>query len=361
MVEDIIRNKLICTFFLVCLTLLFRLFPSLLLANQESSSGKGVITKEEKVEKDEYNAQRVKEIQEKAEKGDADNQYTLACLYSRGIGVKKDYKLSKMWFEKALQNGSTLAHCSQGVRFFGDGKYKEAFEHFKKASDDGFVEAHYFLAYFYLKPVVVSKDVKKGIYLYEKAANEGHVDSQYSLGNIYLFGHGVKKDLDQAIKWLSMAAEKVDAQAQFELGQAFLYKCAAKEGDDKKSALELAYEWFTEDSNKFRLDDPNIQESLEKAYYWLEQAAKQGVIGAQFMFACLSAAKNENVKAYAWFMVIASQVSEPENDMERIAINDSKKIIIKLKNNMSRDEFDKSSEIFLKIKSSIKKMRSEAE
>ena len=90
MVENINRNKRICTFFLVCLTLLFRLFPSLLLANQESSSGKDVITKEENVEKDEYDAQRVKEIQEKAEMGDADNQYTLAYLYATGIGVKKD-------------------------------------------------------------------------------------------------------------------------------------------------------------------------------------------------------------------------------------------------------------------------------
>ena len=271
-------------------------------------------------------------------------------------------KLSALWFQKALQNGSTLAHYSQGRRFFAEKKYKEAFDHFKKASDDGFVEAHYCLAYFYMKPVVVSKDVKKGIDLYEKAANEGHVESQYSLGNIYLFGHGVKKDLDHAIKWLSMATEKGDAQAQFELGQAFMSKCVTKEGDDKKSASELAYKWFTEGRDKFRLDDdPNIQENLEKAYYWLEQAAKQDVIGAQFMFACLSAAKNQNVKAYAWFMVIASQVGEPEDDMERITINDSKKLMIRLKNNMSRDEFDQSSEMFLKIKSSIKKTRSKAE
>ena len=43
---------------------------------------------------------------------------------------------------------------------------------------------------------------------YRKAAEQGHVEAQYNLGNMYFRGETVKQDRLEAIKWYKKVAEQ---------------------------------------------------------------------------------------------------------------------------------------------------------
>ncbi len=51
-------------------------------------------------------------VQGSAEKGFADAQYQLGCLYSKGTGVRKDIKEARSWWEKAAQQGDEKSKLS---------------------------------------------------------------------------------------------------------------------------------------------------------------------------------------------------------------------------------------------------------
>ena len=49
---------------------------------------------------------------------------------------------------------------------------------------------------------------------YRKAAEQGQVDAQYNLGSFYRKGWGVPKDYAEAVKWYRKAAEQGDEDAK---------------------------------------------------------------------------------------------------------------------------------------------------
>ena len=57
---------------------------------------------------------------------------------------------------------------------------------------------------------------------YKRAAEDGDVEAQRDLGNIYYFGIGVDADLNEARKWLTKAAEKGDVKSQSLLASLYL-------------------------------------------------------------------------------------------------------------------------------------------
>ena len=59
----------------------------------------------------------VKELQEKAAKGDANAQFNLAIMYTNGEGVLQDYKQAFKWFTKAAEQGEALAQFNVGVMY----------------------------------------------------------------------------------------------------------------------------------------------------------------------------------------------------------------------------------------------------
>lgn len=46
---------------------------------------------------------------ELAEKGNASSQFNLGCAYVKGTGIEEDYKLARIWFERAAQQGMQKA------------------------------------------------------------------------------------------------------------------------------------------------------------------------------------------------------------------------------------------------------------
>jgi TPR repeat protein len=59
----------------------------------------------------------------------------------------------------------------------------------------------------------VVKDDKQAAAWYRKAAEQGHIDAQYNLGLMYSTGEGVAQDYKLAYVWSAVAAANGDALA----------------------------------------------------------------------------------------------------------------------------------------------------
>lgn len=121
-----------------------------------------------------------------AEKGNSFAQYNIGYLLANGLGVKKDEKYARRWYELAAQQGDMDAQTNLGLMF-----------------QDG---------------VGGERDFKQAALLFEKAARRGHALAQNNLGSAYLFGRGVNQDYSEALRWLTLSAEQGLAIAQNSLG-----------------------------------------------------------------------------------------------------------------------------------------------
>ena len=120
-------------------------------------------------------------------------QYSLALLYSEGLGVEKDLDAAELWAQKAADQGYEAAAklvkdlqekrstssdaLALGINFYEQENYEQAVRHFRTA------------------------------------ANADHADAQTCLAACYATGEGVEKDLDTAELWAKRALDSGDEQA----------------------------------------------------------------------------------------------------------------------------------------------------
>ena len=121
-------------------------------------------------------ADRVREITQQAEQGDALSQYLLGLLYRDGDGVADDAGKAVYWYEKAANQGN--------------------------------VEAQRALAFMYDLGSGIVQDYAKANYWFEKAADQGDVSALYALGMRYYDGvSGVSQDKQKGCTLLKGAAD----------------------------------------------------------------------------------------------------------------------------------------------------------
>jgi TPR repeat protein len=63
----------------------------------------------------------------------------------------------------------------------------------------------------------VPQDASKAVELFKKAAEQGNVDAQNNLGVMYYSGEGVSRDTDKAKEWFSKAAAQGNEEAKANL------------------------------------------------------------------------------------------------------------------------------------------------
>ncbi|MDP6929328.1 MAG: tetratricopeptide repeat protein [Planctomycetota bacterium] len=124
----------------------------------------------------------VKVLIEKAEKGDAAAQHSLAFMYDYGQGVPQDFRKSVKWY--------------------------------RKSADQGYVKAQYDLGYKHEYGRGVSQDYKEAVKWYRKSADQGYAVSQLGLGVMYVKGQGVPEDIVSAYAWFNIAASNGDTGAR---------------------------------------------------------------------------------------------------------------------------------------------------
>ena len=129
-----------------------------------------------------------------AKKGNKVAQSNLGYIYSKGLGVKINFKQSFEWYEKAFLQYEDLA---------------------KK----GDAEAQNKIGDMYFYEQGVGQDYKKAALWYEKAANQGHKIAQYNTAYLYKKSYKSEKKVSRNFRFRIStnnfsAAEKYDSLRQ---------------------------------------------------------------------------------------------------------------------------------------------------
>ena len=116
---------------------------------------------------------------------------------------------------------------------------------------------------------------------YRKAAEQGHVQAQTNLALMYSEGQGVKQDIREAAKWFDAAARGGDATAQYSLGLLYYQGAGVKQSYD--SAMQL---WIlaARSGNASAMNNlaimhgmgEGVAQSNVEAYAWFDLAARLG-------------------------------------------------------------------------------------
>ena len=153
-----------------------------------------------------------------AQAGDANAQFRLGYMYTKGYGVLQSYEKAVEWYQKAANQGEATAQTSIGYMYTnGYGvtqSYEKAVEWYQKAADQGEATAQTSLGYMYTNGYGVTQSYEKAVEWYQKAADQGEATAQTSLGYIYGNGLGVTKSYEKAVEWYQKAADQGEATAQ---------------------------------------------------------------------------------------------------------------------------------------------------
>ena len=119
--------------------------------------------------------------QTRAEAGNAEDQFQLATMFRRGVGVEASPRQARHWFQSAAEQGHAQAQYELARQLFhGIGSLPD--EH------------------------------AAAVWM-EQAAQQGLTDAKRNLATLYARGIGVVADNDTALYWLRQAAEEHDADA----------------------------------------------------------------------------------------------------------------------------------------------------
>jgi TPR repeat protein len=221
-------------------------------------------------------------IKDRADKGDAEAQLSVAFCYANGTGVSRDAGKAVKWLRKAAEQGLPRAQCLLGLRYAsGEGVKPDKFEAarwLQRAADQDLPEAQFDLGMCYANGEGVQRSVVDAIAWYRKAAEQDLPDAQCELGNCYLEGNGVPKEVPEGVKWTRKAAEQGFARAQNALGL-----CYFKGTGVPKDNVQ-AYKWFNlaAATGGELADDARVNLAAAQRYLTPEQVAEAQRLASEF-------------------------------------------------------------------------------
>ena len=138
-------------------------------------------------------------------------QYLLGSMYGSGQGVPQDYSAAVSWYRKAAEQGD--------------------------------VDAKFELGLMYSNGQGAPQDNAAAVSWYRQAAEQGHATAQFNLGLMYSNGQGVLQDYTQAHMWLNLAAANVSKEER-DVAISNRDRVAAKMTPSQiAQAQKLAREW----------------------------------------------------------------------------------------------------------------------
>jgi TPR repeat protein len=148
---------------------------------------------------------------------------------------------------------------SAGIQCAKSGNYEKAGTLWKKAAENGDVDAQVLLGSLYADGKGVNKSYQEAFKWYYKAAKQGYSLGQYYVASCYNAGKGVDKNDSEAFLWYRLAAEQGNKEAQYNVGAAY-YNGTGIEPDKIQ-----AYAWIYS----------SLQNGFEFAKAYLEKIEKQ--------------------------------------------------------------------------------------
>ena len=132
---------------------------------------------------------KIKELIEKAKKGDVEAQTQLGEAYLHGIDTKVDYKKAMEWSKKAAAKKSYRAMTNVGIIYLEglgvEKDYKKAYKSFSGGVDGGDMKAPRYLGIMYENGLGLKKSMDDAAFYYEIGDSSGDLTSRYNLGKIY--------------------------------------------------------------------------------------------------------------------------------------------------------------------------------
>ncbi|MGR2884508.1 tetratricopeptide repeat protein [Vibrio vulnificus] len=115
-----------------------------------------------------------------AENGDAQAQYSIGWMYSKGLGVEKSVAKALDWYVKSANQGFVDAQYSAGrIYLYSLQQYEDAFTYFKLAAENDENKAQFYLGLMYYRGDGISKDLKKSAHWFLQSAKKGNKDAQF--------------------------------------------------------------------------------------------------------------------------------------------------------------------------------------
>ena len=194
------------------------------------------------------------------------------------------------WYRKAAEQGYAEAQFYLGLcYYYGNGVIQdkaEAIKWYLKAADQGDVKACGNLADCYAKGEGVPQDKAESVKWYRKIAEHGDAGIQCCMGLYYANGDGVPQDKVEAAKWYRKAAEQGNVWGQFSLGMCYY------NGEGVPQDLVEAVKWYRKAADQgdaggqFNLavcynKGHGVVEDKAEAAKWFRKAADQGFAEAQ--------------------------------------------------------------------------------
>jgi TPR repeat protein len=143
----------------------------------------------------------------RAKAGDVQAQTKVATILYNA----KDYKNAFEWFFKAANQGYAPAQNNMGILYKnGEGvqqDFNQAFQWFTKAANQNNPYAQNSLGLLYLQGAIIPQDHKQAFEWFLKAANQGYSQPQYNLGVMYLDGRGIPKDIVTGCAWMYISKD----------------------------------------------------------------------------------------------------------------------------------------------------------
>ena len=228
-------------------------------------------------------------------------------------------------------------------------------KYLQKSADQGFEKAEALMGYFLTEGIYMPQNRKKGLELYKKAAEKGDDEALLNLGVLYYLGESVEQDYDKALEYLN----KVDKVNNPIVGRymADIYLLSTKEEERNKARDLYQLAAANGDLASFHAiallaqgkKDENQETSkkdMDEAVKYFTYAASQGYVSSQYVLGTLYA-NGEGVpkdifKAYGWISFAANQGFTPAVTAQK-----------QLESNMTLSELDKARREMLEIQRTV--------
>jgi TPR repeat protein len=148
----------------------------------------------------------VEYLRSAASKGHLPSQLALGYLYDTGSYVARMPSQAVDWYRKAAEQGDTLGQWALGRQYLeGQGVLRDlptAERWLKPAAEKGDPFAEYMLGL-----AVLDRDRSAAVVWFRKAADQGLLQAQYRVALAYEEGRGISRDLSEAYVWMLLCSE----------------------------------------------------------------------------------------------------------------------------------------------------------
>lgn len=219
--------------------------------------------------------------------GDCEAQYHLANCYFVGEGIEEDYKQAFELYKVAAEQGHLDAANNLADMYLnGEGiaiDEAAALHWFTVAASGGVMEAWFTLGLMYEQGLGTVVNDAEALVAYLTSARGGDMEAQYRMGNIYYYGLlGQSIDFNEAMNWYKLVAENHHVDALFDLGYMYVNGIGVEQdvvkgiSYYKKAALQGDGQAQTNIGLLYLEGEYGIEKNIAEAVKWLKGAQRTG-------------------------------------------------------------------------------------